>query len=231
MARLSDEEFRSWCQRNTIDPPTQAYIQRLRESEPERKVQSRASNLSGRYPSVKMGFSIQFESQHVELWGIYTMERDSDVLEMYDQPTRIQLHYQARSGRKTSPWHTPDFLVLRRNGAGFEEWKKSSSHDKLAISQPHRYQRQASGGWQCPPGEQAAQLLGLSYRVRTSAEYHPLYIENLKFLQDFWTHPFSIEEEQETQVLEALSAYPGVSVAQVVSAHPGLPVDVVWAMF
>jgi putative transposase len=96
MARLTDEGFRAWCSRLKIEPETESYIQRIRESEPERKVQSRASNLSGRYPSVKMGFSIQFESQHVELWGIYTMERDSDVLEMYDQPTRIQLHYHAR---------------------------------------------------------------------------------------------------------------------------------------
>ena len=76
--------------------------------------------MSGCYPSEKMGFSIQFESQHVELWGWYTLERDNDVLEMYDQPTRIQLHSHARSGRKTSPWHPPDFLVLRRDGAGFE---------------------------------------------------------------------------------------------------------------
>lgn len=93
MARLSDEEFRAWCQRNNIAPRTEAYIQRLRESEPERRVRSRASNVSGRYPSVKMGCSIQFESQHVELWGLHTMEHDEDVLEMYDQPTRIQLHY------------------------------------------------------------------------------------------------------------------------------------------
>ena len=185
MARLTDEEFRVWCQRNNIEPQTAAYIQRIREASPERKVHSRASNVSGRYPSMKMGFSIQFESQHVELWGIYTMERDEDVLEMYDQPTRIQLHYQARSGRKTSPWHTPDFLVLRCASAGFEEWKPAASLDKLAVSQPHRYQRQASGGWQCPPGEIAASEVGLSYRVRSSAEYHPLYIQNLKFLQDF----------------------------------------------
>ncbi len=230
MARLTDEEFRAWCQRNNIGQETEAYIQRLRQSEPERRVRSRASNVSGRYPSVKMGCSIQFESQHVELWGIYTMERDSDVLEMYDQPTRIQLHYHARSGRKTSPWHTPDFLVLRRNGAGFEEWKQASLLDKLAISQPHRYQRHPQGGWKSPPGEQAAQLLGLSYRVRTSAEYHPFYIQNLKFLQDFWTHLFSIEEEQEKLVLESLQAYPGVSVKSLLDAHPSLPVDVIWAL-
>src|SRR5437764_14351983 len=134
MARLTDEEFRAWCQSNKIEPQTEAYIQRIRESEPSRKVQSRASNVSGRYPSVKMGCSIQFESQHVELWGIYTMERDDDVLEIYDQPTSIQLHYQARSGRKTSPWHTPDFLVLRRNGAPVEDVTQGSSLVKLALN-------------------------------------------------------------------------------------------------
>ncbi|MBV9229797.1 MAG: DDE-type integrase/transposase/recombinase [Chloroflexi bacterium] len=230
MARLTDGEFRAWCQHNNIEPQTEAYIQRIRESDPERRVRSHASNVSGRYPSVKMGCSIQFESQHVELWGIYTMERDSDVLEMYDQPTRIQLHYQARSGRKTSPWHTPDFLVLRQNGASFEEWKQASSLDKLAISQPHRYQRNASGGWQCPPGEQAAQVLGLSYRVRSSAEYHPFYIQNLKLLQDFWVKPFHVEETQEAQVQISLQAYPGVSVKSLLDAHPGLPVDVIWAL-
>src|SRR3989441_4927171 len=167
---LTDEAFRAWCRHNQIALATETYIQRIRSSQPVRKVQSRIANVTGRYPSVKMGCSIQFESQHVELWGIYTMERDNDVLEYFDQPTRIQLHYHARSGRKTSPWHTPDFLVVRRNGAGFEEWKQASLLDKLAISQPHRYQRNASGGWKSPPGEQAAQLLGLSYRVRTSAE-------------------------------------------------------------
>ncbi len=179
---------------------------------------------------MKMGFSIQFESQHVELWGIHTMERDHDVLEFYDQPSRIPLHYQARSGRKTTQWHTPDFLVLRQHGAGFEEWKPVAALEKLALTMPQRYQRSASGGWQCPPGETAAAALGLSYRVRTSAEYHPLYIQNVKFLHDFWTHPFPVEAKLQAQVLASLEAYPGVSVASLVAAHPGLPVDVVWAM-
>src|SRR6266487_6898897 len=100
--------------------------------------------------------------------------------------TRIQLHYHTRSGRTTSPWHAPDFLVLRQDGAVFEEWKHISELPKLAVTMPERYQQQPTGRWRCPPGEQAARELGLSYRVRTSAEYHPLYIANLKFLQDFW---------------------------------------------
>ena len=60
---LTDEEFRAWCQRNKIEPETITYLQRIRSSEPERKVRGGASNVSGRYPSQKMGFSIQFESQ------------------------------------------------------------------------------------------------------------------------------------------------------------------------
>src|SRR5216110_716579 len=110
------------------------------------------------------------------------------------------------------------------------EWKQASSLDKLAISQPHRYQRNASGGWQCPPGEQAAKALGLSYRVRNSAEYHPFYIQNLKLLRDFWVKPFHVEETQEAQVLESVQAYPGISVQVLLDAHPGLPVDVIWAL-
>lgn len=229
-AMLTDEAFRAWCQHNQIAPETATYIQRIRSSQPVRKVRSGVSNVTGRYPSVKMGVSIQFESQHVELWGIYTMERDDDVLEYFDQPTRIQLHYHARSGRKTSPWHTPDFFVVRRDGAGFEEWKPTAALDHLAIRMPERYQRHGAGGWRCPPGEAVAHALGLSYRVRTSAEYPPFYIQNLKFLQDFWTHTCHVDAGQEAQVRAALTAYPGVSVAALLDAHPHVSVDVVWAL-
>ncbi len=228
--KLTDEEFQVWCQRNQIGPATQTFLQHIRSSQPARRVRGRASNVSGRYPSVKMGVSIQFESQHVELWAIYPMERDDDVLEYYDQPTRIQLHYNSRSGRKTSPWHTPDFLVIRQNGVAFEEWKPADALEQLTTRMPERYQREASGGWRCPPGEVAAAALGLIYRVRTSNEYHPCYIQNLKFLQDFWTHSFTLSKHAESQVLNAITMYPGVSVAALIDAHPDLVVDVVWAM-
>src|SRR6266853_1507400 len=114
---FTDEEFHAWCQRNHLAPATEAYLQRIRSSPPARRVRGRASNVSGRYPSVKMGVSIQFESQHVELWAIYAMERDDEILEYYDQPMRLPLRYRAISGRHTTQWHTPDFCVLRKAGA------------------------------------------------------------------------------------------------------------------
>jgi putative transposase len=226
---LTDEEFSAWCQRSKMSLEAEVAIQRIRSSPPARRVRGRASNMSGRYPSVKMGCSIQFESQ-VEFLAIYAMERDDDVLEYYDQPTRIQLHYHSLSGHKTSPWHTPDFLVIRRNGAGFEEWKPENALEGLTTRMPERYQPDPRGGWRCPPGEQTAGALGLTYRVRTSGEYHMQYIQNLKFLQNFWTHPFSISSQAEQKIRDALAVYPGISVDALLQAHPDLVVDVVWAM-
>src|SRR5947209_6035177 len=227
---LTIEEFHTWCQRLQISPETEALITRIRPSSPAHKVSGRAGNVSGKYPSPKMQRSIQFESQHVELWGIYAMERDDDVLEYYDQPTRFPLHYRANSGRPTTQWHTPDFFVLRKTGAGFEEWKPAKSLDKLAVSMHNRYQRESTGRWRCPPGEAYAKPLGLYYRVRSSAEYHPLYIQNLKFLQDFWAHPVPSDPEQENLLLSLVDTHPGIRLTEAKEAYPDLSVDVVWAL-
>jgi putative transposase len=51
----------------------------------------------------------------LEFWAIYTMERDDDVLEYYEQSSRIPLSYRAKSGRRTTQWHTPDFFTLCAN--------------------------------------------------------------------------------------------------------------------
>lgn len=185
---MTPEEFRAWSQRLPLSKETEALIVAMRSSPPVRRVSGRANNVTGRYPSPKMQCSIQFESQHVELWAIYAMERDDDVLEYYDQASRIPLSYRAKSGRQTTQWHTPDFFVLRKESAGWEEWKPAQSLDTLAVSMPARYQQAGTGQWRCPPGEAYAEQLGLSYRLRSSAEYHPLEIQNLKFLQDFWAH-------------------------------------------
>jgi len=225
---LTNEEFRAWCQRLQITPETEALITTIRESPPARKVRGRANNVTGRYPSSKMGVSIQFESQHVELWAIYSMERDDDVLEYYDQSMHIPLHYRAKSGRNTTQWHTPDFFVLRQGRAVFEEWKPASSLQQLTDDMPARYQQDATGRWRCPPGESYAESVGLAYQVRSSAEYHPLFIQNLKFLQDYWAHPTPIDASQEAQVLHVIEQHPGLQLTDFLEVCPGVPVDVIW---
>lgn len=123
----------------------------------------------------------------------------------------MSIHFEsdrAKSGRRTTQWHTPDFFVLRCESAGWEEWKQERALDPLAESQPTRYQNAPTGQWQCPPGEAYAEQLGLTYRLRSSTEFHPLEIQNLKFLQDFWAREVPPHPDQEELVLAHIQTHP-----------------------
>src|SRR5215467_8162738 len=116
--KMTDDAFHTWCQRLRLSPETEALVASMRSSQPVRRVSAHGKNVTGRYPSPKMGVSIQFESERGEFWAIYGMERDEDVLEFYEQSSRIPLSYRARSGHRTTQCHTPDFFVLRRESVG-----------------------------------------------------------------------------------------------------------------
>ena len=60
--RMTPEAFHTWSQRLRLSSETEALIASIRESPPIRRVSGRAGNITGRYPSPKMGVSIQFES-------------------------------------------------------------------------------------------------------------------------------------------------------------------------
>lgn len=226
---LTTEAFENWCVQLGLSKEAQELIGRIRSSEPVRKVRGRGSAVSGRYPSPKMRRTIQFESQHVELWACYAMERDDDVLEYYDQPARIPLRYRTASGRLTTQWHTPDFFVLRRTSAGFEEWTSAAALASRSHTMPGRYQEE-HGAWRCPPGEAFAEPLGLGYHIRSSALLDPTAMENFSFLQDYWAHPAPITAEAEALAVGSIQASPGTSVAQLLAAHPSLTVDCLWAL-
>lgn len=176
-----------------------------------------------------MGVSIQFESHTVELWAIYTMEYDHAVLEYFDQPCTIELHYPGPSGRPTQARHIPDFLVLRRDGAYLEEWKPENKLLELLVTHPGRYQRDEQGNWRCPPGEEAAARLGLTYRIRSSAELHPTFIRNLIFLDDYFFKS-TVTYEALTLILETVEAHPGMSLSTLREHYPRLGVDPVYAL-
>ncbi len=72
--RMTPEAFHTWSQHLRLISETEALIASIRSSPPVRRVSGRAGNITGRYPSPKMGVSIQFESDRVEFWAIYGME-------------------------------------------------------------------------------------------------------------------------------------------------------------
>lgn len=75
------------------------------------------------------------------------MERDDDVLEYYDQSSRIPPSHRAKSGRRTTDWHSPGFFVLRRSSAGWEEWKPARPIACTAYR--HLLRGRASCGGSC----------------------------------------------------------------------------------
>ncbi len=142
---MTEAQFLQWCETLHLSPDTCRLIAFRRAALPVRPVQGRAHNVRGRYPSRKMGVTIQFESQTPELWAIISMDHDPEVLEFFDQPITFPLHYRSKSGRRASPFHTPDFLVLRTTGVFVEEWKTEAALQRLAEEQPERYQRTEVG--------------------------------------------------------------------------------------
>ncbi len=183
---LNDEVFEQWCRDIKLPDQTKVLVAHIRVSPPARRVQSAVGNVSGRYPSKKMGVSIQFESHRLELAAIHEMEHDPDVLAYYDQPSRIKLTYQGKNNdRRVGVLHTPDFFVIRQNSAGWLECKMEERLMELAEEMPHRYVRGSNGTWSCPPGEAYAEPFGLFYNLYTSAQIDWICQRNLLFLEDY----------------------------------------------
>jgi putative transposase len=225
---LNPREFERWCQ--TLNLPAAAIeeIAAIRSAPPSRRVQGRANNVSGTYPSQKMGLTIQFESHKVELWAIYLMEHDPTVLEFYDQPSCFKIQYTNKSGRKIGHYHTPDFFVLGTKSAAWVEWKTEAELEKLSEKYPTRYLQAADGSWRCPPGEAYASPLGLEYHVRTDASLDPIYIQNLIFLEDYLRFKTDSNPSIQALVKERVKTSPGITITTLLASSPQISANDVY---
>jgi len=133
-----------------------------------------------------MGKTIQAESHTLELPKILLMERDSDIIEFYDQPTSLKLTYKTVNERRVGYLHVPDFFEISKKKIGFIECKPTSVLEKLSKERPNFFQRSPEGMWICPPGIQAAQEFGLSYEIFTDQDISWTRIEDLQILEEYY---------------------------------------------
>jgi putative transposase len=229
---LGQDDLLAWFQRLDLPEATRSLINHIRSSGPSRRVGGGRSNVSGRYPSRKMGATIQFESHRVELAGIYEMEHDPDVLEYFDQPPTIKLDYASLAGKSMGVLHTPDFFVVRLLEAGWEEWKTEEELGRLNAHNPNRYSAGADGQWHCPPGEAYARPLRLYYRVRCSKEINWIYQRNIQFLEDYFrTDSSSANGRSRELAIAHVTATPGLSLDDLLRVTAGMiPPDDIFAM-
>lgn len=211
---LSEQDFDEYQLRLGLPDDGRLVVASIRTSDPARRVQSNPRSIMALYASSKMCSTRQCESGN-ELAGAYEYDEADDVLEFWDQPQTIRLEFENLSGRRQVVFHTPDFLVLRRNEVGFEEWKMEEQLEKLAEKYPTRYRREADGTWRCPPGEAWANPRGLYYRLRSSREINANKLRNLIFLKDYFPpHVPNVTEEARQAVLSAVKTTPGLTLEE-----------------
>lgn len=228
---LSEQEFIIWCKKYNVSEKAKVMIEKIRSSDPVRSVSSGGRNVPGNYPSKKMGVSIQFESHTVEFPGIYMMEHDSNVLEYYDQPNSIKINYSGSKKKNIGVIYTPDFFVIRKDSAAWEEWKTESELSALSAKNPNRYKKDKNGIWRCPPGEEYAAQFGLEFHVRSSSEINRTLERNISFLEDYMfdaDRDVSIQKIEEIEKL--ISKQPGIFLLDLINKGQDFQADDIYTL-
>jgi transposase InsO family protein len=218
---LGTAELLAWFTRVGLPESGRSTIHQVRSSEPARRVGGGYRNVSGRYPSKKMGVTIQFESHRVELARIYELEHDPDVLEYWDQPPSFKLEYNSALGKRVVVLHTPDYFVIRVDQAGWEECKTEEELLRWFEKSPQRYRRERDI-WRCPPGEEYARPFGLTYCVRSSRDIDWVYQRNIQFLEDYLRDDRTSVMPASTNRLAAqAAARPGITLQELLQTADG----------
>ena len=190
----SDAELEDLFDEWGTPPSGRAFVRRARRDGPVREVASRRGNVISRYTPRKMnGRRQSTESLGPEYAAVIRYDLDNFTREFYCQPgtvrVDIQVERKAKDGGKKfttqSVECTPDILCITPHGLFIDEWKTEHDLLKLLEKHPYRFQKR-DGDWQCPEREAYFRdKLGITYRLRSSAEHNPRFISNLEFLRDY----------------------------------------------
>ena len=224
--RLTETEFEQWCCQLKLSEAATKEIKNIRESPPSRRVGGGKKNVSGRYPSLKMGVTIQFESHRLELPLIYQLENDKLVLEYYDQPPSFKINYESKSGRNIGYYYTPDFFIIHQDKVGWVECKREEDLEKIRELKPNLYQKNDLGKWSCPPAEKYASPLGFYFEIWTDKNINWILQRNLEFLQDFKKNNQEIFSENVTKNIKSIvKIKPGITIDELLNALPEIKCD------
>ena len=227
---LEHRDFKAWCLSLELSDNTCTFITQIRQSEPVRRVRGSGPNVCGRYPSVKMGKTIQFESHKVELPAIETYEADPEVLEYYDQPYKFQISFITKNGRRVRCKHVPDFLILRKSEVTFEEWKTEKQLLALSESQPNHYYQDKELKWHNPAAEKAARKYHIQYRLRSDSEINWLEYRNYKILRNYRNGQYEVQTDAKNSLINKVRETPGITITQLISYSHAGGIDDVYAL-
>lgn len=205
---------------------------KIRSSPPARRVRASAGNMPVWYPSPKMEWIVQAESQSVEFARLLQLEQDHKVFEYYDQPPTFELTYLDRGDRQRTSPHTADYFVFRVDSAGWEECKPLSKLQELAQTKSTRYAFDIEQGkWRCPAGEAYAAKYGLTYDVWVAEEINWTIQENWLYLEEYYQDlkQLSVPEQALTLLYQLVDEAPGIHLGKLRKALQQAHLDQVLA--
>jgi putative transposase len=220
------ESYIKFCQARGVSQRGLEIVKEIITNPPYRRVNTRSMspNLTCRFPSRKMGFTIQAESRSMELSSIYLKESDSSVIGYWDQPAhRPSLSYKSGS-RNVRVSVTLDFFVISDEFIGFEECKPLETLRKLCLKKPERFCfDEGSDEYKIPPLDAYLQGTGLGHRVISDQQIDKTYVENLAFLYDLLDESVTSEDRQRWVAAKKLvDAKGGLTIKQIEQSIIGL---------
>lgn len=213
---LNEIEFKAWAENLDFSEETIVEIQKVRHAPPARRVGGGRKNVSGKYSSIKMGQTIQFESHKVELPTVYELEFDDNVLEYYDQPTKIKVVYNDGQ-RKSAVWKTADYFVVEKNRAYWVECKTEEELNKLSLKNPERYFKN-DDIWIFKPGKEYAEKFKLDFIVKSSESINWNFQRNIEFLADYMIHEHVLEDINIGHIKTLIISNPGMTLEEVLKS-------------
>lgn len=182
------DAYLAFCSDRGVTEDGLAIVREIITSPPARRVNTRSmsANYTSRFPSRKMGFTIQAESRSLELASVYLKEFDPAVKGYWDQPShRPNLVYFSGDRRVRVPV-TLDYFVIADEFIGFEECKPVEILKKLCANRNERYHWNAeSAAWEIPSLRDYLDGTSLGHRVVCEEQINSTYVENLALLYDF----------------------------------------------
>lgn len=202
-----------------LPEPGIARVRRAFADDPGRAVRSGALNVSGIYPSRKMGCTIQFESRTMELPTIVRLEHDATILAYVDQPAGgINYQHRGVDGGATFPVQLkPDFLVLETDAVYYVDVEPEAGLRDLMAKHPGFVTQDADGRFHRPGAEAALADLRIGYRIVTERDLDPILTRNLVYLVPAFGRP-APDAATVARVRGPVLAEPGISFAALVGA-------------